>query len=720
MNVSKFYSNLLFALALVAVIVISSLPLTLSSPSSTPIIIKAGATTIEVPREESLVLSGVPWGGFHSFNPYSWEATWGIWGAPQLYAQLFYYSFWQDAWLPFIAEGYQWVSNDTLRVFIRPEAKWSDGTPITAYDVEFTYKLSLELGNGPGIDLAEYVEYIKAIDDKTVEVKMKPGANNYFAVVEGMFWFIPVPKHVFEPLYKEMGANIREWKNDDPEKQVVSGPYKLMYTDYENVAIYERIDDWWGKDIFGLPRPKYIIIRHYKDLESVIIATIRGDVDQACAMSRDIPQHFKDDLSAFYEHPPYHLPSGPLILWISYRNPELANPVIRKAIAYAIPYKEILDKAYYNGSDIASISLVVDYYERNQKYINRTLCEIYWGTPTCKLETNLELANRILDEAGYKRDPDGIRRDPNTGKRLEGYTIMIPSGWSDWMTMAELIAENLRKIGLGVETEYPDPSVVFERIGKGEFDFTIMEATEMPGASHPWLTYRVIMDSRLTAPYGEYAIGDYERYNNTEVNKLLDEAAKYAMYPDKLVEIYSKIQEIYYRDLPVLPTVYVTYIAVYNVKYWVNWPSEDNPWWAPPALWHDEGNPTLFGLVKRGETPKIPDWLKPIDEGGLLIPYQKVFDDLRFVVETGQSSTPVRARPTPTTSPPTTSPSPTTSPPAGAATTVTTTYTTTRTETYTKTTTMTVVQTDWTTTAVLAIVLFIIGFAIAWFARGRK
>ncbi len=590
------------------------------------LVLASALAQISLPREETVYVAGAIWGPATTWNLYAAQSTWGT--DHLLFIPAFIYDLGKNAWLPMIAESYQFVNDKTLRIKIREEAKWSDGTPITADDYVYTFELTKKLGIGPGTGWNDYIEYVKAIDKKVVEFKAREDNLNYFQFLSYALGTDPMPKHVYENLEKK-GINIRDWVNDNPKEQVVSGPYKLFYYD-PNILVYERIDNWWGKDIFGLPRPKYIAHVIFKDNPAASLAVEQGEVDWAGLFIPSVWELWekkKLPVGTWYKSEPYYLPDGVGFLYINNTKPGLKDPAVRKAMAYAIPYSEMLRKAYFGYSIQAHPSMVIDLIESNKQYINYDLWKKAFGTADGRIPTDLAKANKILDEAGFKKGRDGIRVAPD-GTRLGPYTISVPYGWTDWMMMCEMIAKNLREIGIDVVTEFPDYSVWADRMTKGTFDL-IVSWSVGPGFDHPFNIYRFVLDKRLSAPVGEVTwAGDWERYENDEIIDLLDSAVS-TLDPEVRKNAYYKIQEIILRDMPSVPVFYTAHWYEYSEKYWINWPSENNPYWFRPSPWHLNTLPTLFGISAKNNPQPIPTWFETTDKGGFLIPTAKIFSDLQ-------------------------------------------------------------------------------------------
>ncbi|WP_430515161.1 ABC transporter substrate-binding protein [Pyrococcus woesei] len=611
---------------------------------------------ISLPRDETVFATGAQWGPASTWNLFSPSQTWGTYVTGGfMYLPLFQYIAGLNAWVPIIGESFELVNETTLIVKLRPEAKWSDGKPITAEDVEYTFKLSREIGSGPAAGSEPYISDVKALDDHTVQFTIGEEKNLPMFLLYAL-QFAPAPKHIIEQVYEKVGNNIINWRNcgglcDDIVStesgdvtinlpQVVSGPYKLYYFD-ELRIVYERIDDWWGKDIFGLPGPKYVVHRIYLSNEQALLDLRQGNVDWSGIFIPNVG-NFKE-IGTFYKSKPYFRPGAFVMLYFNHKNPILQDPNLRKAIAYAIDYQEVLTKAFYGYSEQPSMSLVFTVFPHYRQWLNTTLAQEYWGNPEAKIIPNPEKAKEILAQAGYKDvDGDGFLETPN-GEKIE-LNIIIPTGWTDWMIAADLIANSLQKIGLNVVANPVDYGAYWGMINSAGYTLAL-GWTNSPSFYHPWDTYRYVLDPRLTPPTANWGF-----YNNSQALELLRKAAQ-AKDSEELMKYYTEIQRLIYEEIPAIPIAYSVQWYTYSEKYWKGWPNEDNPWWTEVAPYREYSLPLwlLFGLSKSGEPVKTPEWAKPIDEGGILIPNSKVLSQLRgaFVPEI----TPTEPFTTTTTSP---------------------------------------------------------------------
>ena len=550
----------------------------------------------ELPREETVIVSSA-WGPPSGWNPLLPDACYGY---QLMYPKLYLYSPFTDEWIPYAAESYKWVDKYTIQIKIRDEAKWWDGVPVTAEDVKYSLELGKKYVVAMYTPLWDYIESVEVIDDKTVQIATSEDKLNYFQLFSVLTGPIILPKHVWENYEAEYGDKITtDFRNDNPDEIVGAGPYRLKSWT-ETVYYYERVDDWWGKDIFGVPRPKYLSHPDMKDNMAAALAFESGDLDMMTHFTPEIWKMWEEKGLArrtYYAHPPYYVGGGVTFLWINYESKPLDDPAVRRAIAYALPVDEMIEKAYYNyGTKAVAVPII--HTSAAAALIDQDLIDQHgW-------EYNVDKAKEILDSAGIvDTDGDGVREMPD-GTPLSGFTIQVPYGWTDWMMMCDMIATSLGEIGIEVTTDFPDFSVWWSRLSEKNWDFVIGWADASPGYSHPWNSFRSTMDSRLSHP-----AGNWENYNNPDVEPLIDAIPKESD-AEVLKNIYSQLQEIWLTDIPGVPLFYGATWYEYSEDYWVGWPNEENGFWFANLYGNVEGLlPVLFTLVPNGETPVQPDWV---------------------------------------------------------------------------------------------------------------
>jgi len=626
----------------------------------------------QVIDREEVYFHSSSWGPPAGWSPLLADQSWA-WGV--MYPTLYMYSDHLDEWLPYAAESYEWFDKYTLHVKIRDEAEWWDGQPVTAED----YKYSLELGKKYVTwmysSLWDYIESVETLDEKTIQISTSEAKLNYFQMLDVIATPQIVPKHIWEGLEAEYGDALpTDFKNDVPDEIVGAGPYKLMSWD-EGGWFYERVDDWWGKDIFGLPTPKYLSHTTYLDNPAAALAFEEGELDVMTHFTPEIWEMWEVKglpVRTYYATKPYYRGGDVIFLYLNFDKAPLASADLRRAVAHAIPYDDMLSKAYYNYS-VQAASVPINHLGPAATLIDEDLVAQYgW-------EFDLDTAKQILDDAGIvDTDDDGIRE--LDGTPLTGFTIQVPYGWTDWMMICDMISTNLGEIGIGVETDFPDFSIWWSRLDESDWDFVPGWSGASPGYDHPWNGFRWLMDNRLSHPSGNWA-----NYDNPDLISLIDAIPKESD-AEVLEAIYTQLQETWLTDLPAIPLFYGAVWYEYSEANWVGWPNEENGFWFAgffPDDW-PSNMPVLFSLALQGETPTEPSWITDTK-----FTSNDIFADLAEA-------------------------------PTHGATTVTTTEFVTETTTNVVTETETVSTTDYTTLAGTGVVALIIGVAVGWLFASRK
>lgn len=170
--------------------------------------------------------------------------------------------------LPLLANTWSYDAATTTWTFnIDPRAAWSDGRPVTAADVKFTYEKVWELDLGQGDETIDLVETVTAVDNRTVTFTLAEPRGNFPALLSDV---VIVPQHVWGEMTQE---EIVEYPNRDP---VGSGAWALdtgMGTD----LIYDARQDYWG----GAPKIDVFVKKYYGTDQAQLLALMSGEID-AC------------------------------------------------------------------------------------------------------------------------------------------------------------------------------------------------------------------------------------------------------------------------------------------------------------------------------------------------------------------------------------------------------------------------------------------------------
>ncbi len=525
-----------------------------------------------LPREETLYRGGQQWGPVNSYNVLAGTRGWPL-NNPNnvlIYENLFAYNMLNGEMELMLATGYTWIDDLTMEVNLDSHAHFSNGTPLTAEDVAYSYKLGKKY-NAHYSGLWNSLEDVVAVDDTTVQFIMKEDNPNRLQLLHFLQYVSIVSKDIYSAKEKEVGndeTELRQWADLNP---VGSGPYKVFDLSNERVVLI-RDDNHWAKYKKGLPNPKYVVHPIFKSNDAGNRALEQANIDLS---QQFIPRVWEMSLvkelpvSTWYDDTPYHVPGSVPSLHLNHTRKPMNDVNFRRALAFAIDYTKIPPLAMSRYSEVVNSSLMLP----DEPYFNEENIEEYgW-------EYNPDKAEEILKEAGYTKGSDGFYRNPDGSKiRL---SLECPYGWTDWMVTLKIVAQSAQKVGLDIRTEFPEFAPLNDRMMNGDFDLVMWTPAGYASPAQPWDRLRWVMYSEDIGPVGELAFRNYGRYRNEEANELIS-AIPLMTNEAELAEAYSKLDRIFMEDVAAIPLLYRPWLFyTFNETHWTGFPDAENPY-APP------------------------------------------------------------------------------------------------------------------------------------------
>jgi peptide/nickel transport system substrate-binding protein len=551
--------------------------------------VPADVSGVVLPRNETLYSNGQQWGSIVCWNPYSVNCNnaMAIAAADSsrviMFETLYLYNMLDGKQYPLLADGdYAWNDELTEITFkIKPAAKWSDGTPVTADDVAYTWESNVKYETNAGVNYRDYIDSITAVDPQTVLVKAKLDANgktvNPLLVSAYLSGSYVIQKAWTQKLEERAGGDAAAFKADGGEDVVWSGPYTRFFND-DTKVIYVRDDDYWGQDasMWGkLPVPKYLGHQMFKDNAAGFIALQAGEVDVSQQFNANIQDLWLEQglpISTYLPDAPYGIGATLPTAFYNLQSYGLDQLAVRKAIAIAVDYDTIIANAMTNQSatfDQVPRSLMNPTEGEQALYDHDAVADLQWAG------NDIEGANALLDEAGIV-DTDGDGWRELDGQKLS-YIATCPNGWSDWQAAIEIVAAAGEKIGIEITSNYPEWAVyqtVVTNWPLPEEGYDIlMMWSDGAGPTQPWGRIRHLISSEFAETQGNWN-GNWGGYKNPDADALI-QALPSETDPAKLEEIYTDLVEIYLTDIPSFTLMYrpQNFHAV-NESVWTNFPHE--------------------------------------------------------------------------------------------------------------------------------------------------
>lgn len=400
-----------------------------------------------------------------------------------MYETLLRYNPKTGEYMPLLATEYSSNDEGTVWTFkIREGVKFHDGTDLNAEAVKFSIDRVREMGMGPAY-LWDAVESINVIDDYTVEFVCSYPCDIAMTASACYGGFIVSPTSTGTD-----HAAATEWFSAGNE--CGTGPYMLERQVQNDEVLMTAYDDYWG-GWNNESRYDKVLIKLITENSARRQMVENGEADIAYEFNlTDIEAMSKNENLAIYSNNAYQSKA----VHINTKKAPLDNVTLRKAMAYAWPYEDIVN--YVWGSDFASVPTDM-------------IPQIMWGSNSeSPYYYDLDKAAQLLEEAGY---PGG------GGLTLEYY---YGAGSDNLRKMAEMYKSELAKIGvtLNIQSVTWDTQVALQRDSniENQPDFSqFMLWGEIPSPS-AWYSCCVFTEEQ---PYFNHS-----HYSNPEVDQMINDA----------------------------------------------------------------------------------------------------------------------------------------------------------------------------------------------------
>lgn len=413
--------------------------------------------------------------------------------------------------LPALATEWKQLNDVTWEFKLRQGVTFHDGTPFNAQAVQKTFARILDKNVGSSrIAVFAMVKEIKAIDDYTVQF---------------------VLDYPYAPLLASLAINdgsiispkaIEQYGKDLAKHPVGTGPFSFESWTPGQEMVLVRNENYWGEK---------------SKIAKVIYKIVPEDTTRT-AMVETGEAHLTDqvpvsELARVQSSPSIKLlrTEGLGIEWLDFnvQKKPFDDVRVRQAIAHAID-KEAIIKGVYN--------------DVGRKAVSTLSPKVVGYHPTLKdYDYDVNKAKALLAEAGY---PNGFTTSIMTGDQKER------------VNLAEVIQAQLKEIGIDVEVKSMEYGAYLAAAGKGEHEMTIGSWGNATGDGDS-VQWNIFHSSSFGDP------GNHAFYANAEVDMLI-EAGRRESDPVKRDQIYAKLQEIEWKDAPVVPIRIVDHLAIVSEK----------------------------------------------------------------------------------------------------------------------------------------------------------
>ncbi|SDI58408.1 MULTISPECIES: ABC transporter substrate-binding protein [Bradyrhizobium] len=420
----------------------------------------------------------------------------------------------RDKFKPELAEDMN-IGDMSVTFKLKKNAKFHDGTPVTAKDAKWSLDRAVSVGGFPTFQMSAgsltKAEQFVVVDDNTIRVDF---ARKDKLTIPDLA--VIVPCIVNSELVKKNASEKDPWGLEFTKQQTAgSGAYKVTKWTAGTEVIMERNDEWVGGP---LPKIKRVIWRMVPQAGNRRALLERGDAD----ISYELPNKDFQELKAAGKLNIVSLPfsNGIQYLGMNVTKPPFNNPKVREAIAYAVPYQKIMDVVLFglaNPMFGAPASKAT---------------EVAWPQPT-KYFTDMAKAKALLTEAGY---PDGFETTISFDLNFAG--INEP--------LCVLVQESLAQIGI---------KTTINKVPGANWR-TELNKKEMPlytNVFSGWLDYPEYFF--YWCYHGNNSVFNTMSYKSPEMDRLIDGARTAAAAGDKATydtDVKGMV-DLAFTDIPRIP-----------------------------------------------------------------------------------------------------------------------------------------------------------------------
>lgn len=400
--------------------------------------------------------------------------------------------------IPAVAESYT-VSEDlmTYTFKLRDGIKFHNGKNVTADDVKYSIDKFAGISDGsePLVSAFSVIEEVNIIDDKTVDVVLNTPDTDlptYLAMVSAAI----IPKD-----------------NENPDTVAIgTGPYKYVSRSPQENVICEAFDDYWGEKA----NIKNITFKVEANADSIVMDLLGGSIDFYARLTIDQVKQLNDEFSVY---------EGTMnlvqALYLNNNVKPFDDVRVRQALSYATDVDEILDiTAEGKGTKIGS-----SMFPAFGKYYDESLSELY--------PTDIEKAKELLKEAGYE---NGFNM-----------TITVPSNYQPHIDVAQVLAEQYKKIGVNAEIQLVEWNSWLSDVYTGrDFESTVI------GVDASYLAASALLsrfESTAANNFINFKSDAYDKaYNKTLTTA--DDDERTALYLECEKILADEAANVYIQDLP--------------------------------------------------------------------------------------------------------------------------------------------------------------------------
>ena len=505
------------------------------------------AAHAQEPKSTFTVVRSDQWGA-QNFNPFTPGSQHLLPTNSAIYETLFFVNSINGKVTPVLGTKYAWSSdNKTLTVTTRPGVKWSDGKAFDASDVVFTFNY---IKKYPVLDLTGIwkngLGSVKAPNATTVVFSFtKPNTPTFPFIANTPI----VPEHLW--------ASQTDPATFTNAKPVGTGPFVFDSYSQQALRVLKNPNYW----LAGRPYVDAVVWLSTNSNDAALFKLIKGDADYGYVGISDPIAYIKQNKNTSYWWPT----NNSNFLYFNTTKAPFNDVAFRRAIAGAIDTKEVALKAYAGAVPASEPSAIIP--AQQAKWMPST-------AKSMEVKYDPAAADAALTAAGYKKNAQGVRLGKD-GKALPNYRILVGAGWTDYITMAQVIGDNLKKLGINTQIDQQQWAGYSGSMQSATYDMGI--SWGWGNGSTPYYLFYQSFAPELSAPAGKTAPSNLSRYTNPAITQALQTFRSTSDATAQKKAVTTMVNTVL-KDMPWIPLTDRVQFALFNTSRFTGFPSAQNPY----------------------------------------------------------------------------------------------------------------------------------------------
>ena len=329
---------------------------------------------------------------------------------------------------------------------------------------------------------------------------------------------------------------------------------------------WNRRSNWWATKALGMKMPmQYLVDIHNTQNTASLQNFLKNDIDLSNNFFPGVDKSIGGKVQTYYTKAPYMLSANTAWLVPNTTHAPLNDAAFRRALAMSINIDQIVKADYGNIVAKADPTGLLPTWN---KWIDKA------QSNKLGFKYNIAGAKSLLAANGYK-DTNGDGYVENKQGQSVNLRLIVPDGWSDWMTAIQIIAASAKEAGIKITPAYPDYNGLVDERNSGKFDLVINNDKQLGPTPYTYYDYLFHLPVAATQTFANYS-----RFTSSGPKPWALTLALNKVNPSNVAAakaIHSKIQKYILEDLPAIPLWYNGLWSQANTTYWTNFPSAASP-----------------------------------------------------------------------------------------------------------------------------------------------